>query len=541
MHNLKFLINYQKEKHNCQKSVYIIKVFANKLLFFVKFPTGMPPKSFIFSVKEKRMQKLENQIFSSYQRNPSLYDEIFDEKGDVKEVYQKLFDLYGAHSIQDYVKLNEKAKSSFFNQGITFQVYGGKESQEKIFPFDLFPRIIDTEEWNIIERGAIQRSKALNLFLWDIYHDKKIIRQGIVPMELISSSANYLHQMVGIDPPGGIYNHISGTDVIKHNDGKYYVLEDNIRCPSGVSYVICNRTALKRALFGVFNHYQTYTVTNYAENLLDLLESVKPKGVDVPNCVVITPGMFNSAFYEHSYLAKTMGVELVEGRDLFVENDFVYMKTIKGAEKVDVIYRRIDDLFIDPLEFKPDSSLGVPGLFAAYKKGNVTLANAPGTGVADDKAVYTYMPQIIKYYLNEEPILNNVHTYHCSRPDELQYVLDHVHELVIKPVDEAGGYGISIGNRLTKKEIETVKAQIKEHPRKYVAQPIMSLSVHPTYIEDTESFEQRHVDLRTFTVLGKDREFVLKGGLTRVALKKGNLIVNSSQGGGSKDTWVLKK
>ena len=470
-----------------------------------------------------------------------MYDEIFDVKGDVKEVYRKLFDLYGAHSIQDYVKLNEKAKSSFFNQGITFQVYGGKESQEKIFPFDLFPRIIDTDEWDIIERGAIQRSKALNHFLWDIYHEKKIIRQGIVPMELISSSANYLHQMIGIDPPGGIYNHISGTDVIKHNDGKYYVLEDNIRCPSGVSYVICNRTALKRALFGVFNHYQTYTVTNYAENLLDLLESVKPKGVDLPNCVVITPGMFNSAFYEHSYLAKTMGVELVEGRDLFVENDFVYMKTIQGAEKVDVIYRRIDDLFIDPLEFKPDSSLGVPGLFAAYKKGNVTLANAPGTGVADDKAVYTYMPQIIKYYLNEEPILNNVHTYHCSRPDELKYVLEHVHELVIKPVDEAGGYGISIGNRLTKPEIETVKAQIKEHPRKYVAQPIMSLSVHPTYIEDTESFEQRHVDLRTFTVLGKDREFVLKGGLTRVALKKGNLIVNSSQGGGSKDTWVLKK
>ncbi len=487
------------------------------------------------------MEKLENQIFSSYQRNPSLYDEIFDEKGDVKAVYRKLFELYGAHSIQDYVKLNEKAKSSFFNQGITFQVYGGKESQEKIFPFDLFPRIIDTAEWDIIERGAIQRSKALNLFLWDIYHEKKIIRQGIIPMELISSSANYLHQMIGVDPPGGIYNHISGTDVIKHNDGKYYVLEDNIRCPSGVSYVICNRTALKRALFGVFNHYQTYTVTNYAENLLDLLESVKPKGVDVPNCVVITPGMFNSAFYEHSYLAKTMGVELVEGRDLFVENDFVYMKTIQGAEKVDVIYRRIDDLFIDPLEFKPDSSLGVPGLFAAYKKGNVTLANAPGTGVADDKAVYTYMPQIIKYYLNEEPILNNVHTYHCSRPDELKYVLDHVHELVIKPVDEAGGYGISIGNRLTKQEIEAVKAQIKEHPRKYVAQPIMSLSVHPTYIEDTESFEQRHVDLRTFTVLGKDREFVLKGGLTRVALKKGNLIVNSSQGGGSKDTWVLKK
>ena len=360
-------------------------------------------------------------------------------------------------------------------------------------------------------------------------------------MELISSSANYLHQMINVDPPGGIYNHISGTDIIKHNDGAYYVLEDNIRCPSGVSYVISNRTALKRALFGVFNHYQAYSVTNYAENLLDLLESTKPKGVDIPNCVVITPGMYNSAFFEHSYLAKTMGVELVEGRDLFVEKDFVYMKTIHGPEKVDVIYRRIDDQFLDPLEFRADSTLGVPGLFAAYKKGNVTLANAPGTGVADDKAVYTYMPEIIKYYLDEEPILNNVLTYHCSRPDELNYVLENIDKLVIKPVDEAGGYGISIGNRLTKKEIEVVKIQVKENPRKYVAQPIMSLSVHPTYIEDSESFEQRHVDLRTFTILGKDKEFVLKGGLTRVALQKGNLIVNSSQGGGSKDTWVLKK
>ncbi|HZJ19821.1 MAG TPA: circularly permuted type 2 ATP-grasp protein, partial [Pricia sp.] len=469
------------------------------------------------------MATAENQLFSSYQKNPLLFDEIFDRDGKIMSVYSELFDLYGEHSIKDYVKLNDKAKASFFNQGITFQVYDKNETKEKIFPFDLFPRIIGPKEWDIIERGAIQRSKALNLFLWDVYHEKKIIKQGIVPMDLISSSANYLDQMVGIDPPGGIYNHISGTDVIKHNDGQYYVLEDNIRCPSGVSYVICNRTALKRALFGVFNRYKTHTVTNYAENLLDLLETVKPKGVDVPNVVVITPGMFNSAFYEHSYLAKTMGVELVEGRDLFVENDFVYMKTIRGAEKVDVIYRRIDDAFIDPLEFKPDSSLGVPGLFAAYKKGNVTLANAPGTGVADDKAVYTYMPEIIKYYLDEEPILNNVHTYHCSRPDELKYVLEHVHELVIKPVDEAGGYGISIGNKLTKEEIETVKKQVQESPRKYVAQPILSLSVHPTYIDETESFEQRHVDLRTFTVLGKDREFVLKGGLTRVALKKGNL------------------
>ncbi|MFC4097787.1 circularly permuted type 2 ATP-grasp protein [Euzebyella saccharophila] len=487
------------------------------------------------------MGKIQNQIFSSYQRDPVLYDEIFNNKGEIKDIYSRLFELYGGHSIKEYVHLNDKAKSSFFNQGITFQVYGEKESTEKIFPFDLFPRIIDPNEWDIIERGAIQRSRALNLFLWDIYHEQKIIKQGVVPLDLISSSANYLDQMIGLDPPGKIYNHISGTDIIKHNDGKYYVLEDNIRCPSGVSYVICNRTALKRALFGVFNHYNTHTVTNYAENLLDLLETVKPNGIDIPNVVVLTPGMYNSAFYEHSYLAKTMGVELVEGRDLFVENDFVYMKTTRGPERVDVIYRRVDDAFIDPLEFKPDSALGVPGLFAAYKKGNVTLANAPGTGVADDKAIYTYMPDIIKYYLDEEPILNNVHTYHCSKPDELKYVLENISELVIKPVDEAGGYGISIGNRLSKEQIEKVKAEVKAEPRKYVAQPIMSLSVHPTYIDDSESFEQRHVDLRTFTILGKDKEFVLKGGLTRVALKRGNLIVNSSQGGGSKDTWVLKE
>ncbi|HCQ76768.1 MAG TPA: hypothetical protein DIV44_08185, partial [Leeuwenhoekiella sp.] len=274
---------------------------------------------------------------------------------------------------------------------------------------------------------------------------------------------------------------------------------------------------------------------------LEIMESVKPRGVDEPNCVVITPGVYNSAYYEHSYLAKSMGVELVEGRDLFVENDFVYMQTIKGPERVDVIYRRIDDAFLDPLEFRPDSALGVPGLFSAYKKGNVCLVNAPGTGFADDKAVYTYMPEIIKYYLGEEPILNNVHTYHCSRPDELKYVLENVDKLVIKPVDEAGGYGISIGNRLTKEEIEKVKKTIQASPRKYIAQPIMSLSVHATYIEESESFESRHVDLRTFCLLGADKEFVLKGGLTRVALKKGNLIVNSSQGGGSKDTWVLKK
>ncbi|TNJ45638.1 circularly permuted type 2 ATP-grasp protein [Tamlana fucoidanivorans] len=480
-------------------------------------------------------------IFSSYSFDNKFLDEVFDSQGNVRDIYKTLFDLYECHSISDFETLNEYAKTSFFNQGITFQVYGNNETKEKIFPFDLFPRIIDHKEWQHIENGVLQRSKALNLFLEDLYHDQNIIKEGIVPQALIESSANYLEQMKGFDPPGGIYNHISGTDLIKHSDGNYYVLEDNIRCPSGVSYVICNRTALKRALFGVFDKYKIHTVNDYSQNLLDILETVKPQGVDKPNCVVLTPGVFNSAYYEHSYLAKGMGVELVEGRDLFVEKGFVYMKTINGPKKVDVIYRRIDDAFLDPEVFNPDSVLGVPGLFSAYKTGNVCLANAPGTGVADDKAIYTYMPEIIKYYLGESPILKNVHTYHCNRKDDLEYVLNNIASLVVKPVDEAGGYGIFIGNKLSKKEIEDVKKIILKTPRKYIAQPIMSLSVHSTYIEDEKSFEPRHVDLRTFTLLGKDKSYVLKSGLTRVALKKGNLVVNSSQGGGSKDTWVLKK
>lgn len=479
-------------------------------------------------------------IFSSYKTNPIFYDEIFKNDKEIRNTYAELFKLFNEYKVDDFKLLNEKAKLSFLNQGITFQVYD-KTTVEKVFPFDLFPKIITPDEWDHIESGALQRSKALNLFLYDVYHKKQIIKDGIVPIELISSSENYLDQMNGLEPTGGIYNHISGTDVIKHSDGEYYVLEDNIRCPSGVSYVVSNRVALKRAMFGVFNNYPTCPVANYSENLLEIMQSVKPAGVDMPTCVVITPGIYNSAYYEHSFLAKSMGIELVEGRDLFIEKDFVYMKTIYGPVKIDVIYRRIDDAFIDPLEFNPDSVLGVPGLFAAYKKGNVTLVNAPGTGVADDKAIYTYMPQIIKYYLNEEPILNNVHTYHCSRPKELAYVLDNIDKLVIKPVDESGGYGISIGNKLTKEEIEKVKAVIKETPRKYIAQPIMALSTHATFIDEKQCFEPRHVDLRTFTLLGKDKEFVLKGGLTRVALKEGNLIVNSSQGGGSKDTWVLKR
>ena len=342
-----------------------------------------------------------------------------------------------------------------------------------------------------------------------------------------------------LTPEGGIYTHISGTDLIKHADGDYYILEDNLRCPSGVSYVLSNRLALKKSLFDLFDKLKTKTVYQYPEQLLEIFKTVKPKNTDISTVVVVTPGMYNSAYFEHSFLAQKMGVPLVEGRDLYVEKDFVYMKTIHGPKRVDVIYRRVDDEFIDPLVFRKDSMLGVPGLMNAYRAGNVTLANAPGTGVADDKAVYHYVPDIIKYYLNEEPILNNVQTYHCEKESDMKYVLENIGKLVVKPVDESGGYGITIGTTLTKEQIEEVKVRIKSNPRKYIAQPIMSLSVHATFIEETKEFEPRHIDLRTFCLMGKNTEYILKGGLTRVALKRGNLIVNSSQGGGSKDTWVL--
>jgi uncharacterized circularly permuted ATP-grasp superfamily protein len=390
-----------------------------------------------------------------------------------------------------------------------------------------------------LETGIIQRNKAINLFLHDIYHEKKILKDKVVPAELIFSSKNYLKEMVDFTPEGKIYTHISGTDLIKHTDGEYYILEDNLRCPSGVSYVLSNRMALKKSLFELFNKLKAQTVYQYPEQLLEILNSVKPKNTDNPTVVVVTPGMYNSAYFEHTFLAQKMGVPLVEGRDLFVEKDFVYMKTIRGPLRVDVIYRRVDDEFIDPLCFRKDSMLGVPGLMGAYRAGNVTLANAPGTGVADDKAVYNYVPDMIKYYLNEEPILNNVRTYRCENESDMKYVLENIDKLVVKPVDESGGYGITIGTTLTKGQIEEVKVRIKADPRKYIAQPIMSLSVHPTFIEETTKFEPRHIDLRTFSLMGKDTEFILKGGLTRVALRRGNLIVNSSQGGGSKDTWVL--
>jgi len=486
------------------------------------------------------MKKQLHGILNSYKLEGFHFDEVFTESNVPKEHYQSIVERFNQLSLDDYERINNEVKTAFFNQGITFAVYSDdKKPDERIFPFDLFPRIIPYKEWMHLETGVIQRNKAINLFLDDIYHKKLILKDKVVPADLIFSSKNYLKEMIDFTPEGGVYTHISGTDLIKHTDGEYYILEDNLRTPSGVSYVLSNRMALKKSLFELFNKLKTKTIYQYPEHLLEILKTVKPKNVENPTVVVVTPGMYNSAYFEHTFLAQKMGVPLVEGRDLYVDKDFVYMKTIHGPIKVDVIYRRVDDDFIDPLVFRKDSMLGVPGLMNAYRAGNVTLANAPGTGVADDKAVYNYVPDIIKYYLNEEPILNNVRTYRCERESDMKYVLENIHNLVVKPVDESGGYGITIGTTLTKEQIEEVKVRVKSNPRKYIAQPIMSLSVHPTFIEDTKEFEPRHIDLRTFCLMGKNTEYILKGGLTRVALRRGNLIVNSSQGGGSKDTWVV--
>lgn len=482
----------------------------------------------------------KSNLFIDYPVNDGLYDEVFTKDNRVKSGYSDLIGLFNSFSPEEYHILNEFAKHSFLSQGITFATYNqNPKGVERIFPFDLFPRIIKRSEWNTIEKGLLQRTQAINLFLQDIYNEKKILKDDIIPMELVFSSSNLCRYMEGFVPQGNTYCHISGTDLIRHSDGSYYVLEDNVRCPSGVSYVMANREAMKKTLSKLFKQFNVSAVIDYPSVLLEVLKSVCPNGVDNPVCVVLTPGVFNSAYYEHSFLAQSMGIELVEGRDLFVDNDFVYMNTVYGPERVDVVYRRVDDAFMDPLVFNPESVLGVPGIMSAYRKGNITIVNAPGTGVADDKAVYAYVPDFIKYYLSEEPILNNVPTYRCNEESEKNYVLEHLKDLVVKPVDQSGGYGIFIGSAASRDQTENQKQMINTNPRGFIAQPIMNLSVHSTFIEGKDKFEPRHVDLRTFTLLGKNYEYVLKGGLSRVALKEGSLIVNSSQGGGSKDTWIV--
>ncbi len=464
----------------------------------------------------------------------SFYDEMFDDSGNVRNHY-KLFkervEQIGWKKIKFLQHSTDRAQLSL---GMTFNVYSDTQGIERILPLDVVPRIINGKEWDQLEKGLQQRIKALNLFIDDLYHDQKIIKDKIIPKELVLSGTTYLKQCEGLNPPQNIWCHITGSDLIRDNNGQYMVLEDNLRCPSGVSYLLENREILKRTFPELFETLNVRPVYNYSHILRDMLESLTDN--PSPTVAVLTPGIYNSAYYEHAYLAQQMGAELVEGRDLVVQKDFVYMRTTQGLQKVDVIYRRVDDDFLDPVHFRKDSMLGTPHLFEAYKKGNVILVNAPGTGVADDKAVYAYVPRIIKYYLGEETLIPNVQTYICREENDYQYVMENIANLVIKQTDASGGYGMLIGPKSTKAEQEEFKQRVKDNPRKYIAQPVINLSRVPTLAEN--SIEGRHVDLRPYLLYGKEIK-IIPGALTRVALKKGSLVVNSSQGGGSKDTWVL--
>ncbi len=475
--------------------------------------------------------------FSNYQTE-GFFDEYFDENNNPRNSASIVIKRIESLSDGELVKRQKAAEAALFNMGVTFTVYEKEAGTERIFPFDIIPRILEQHEWEHIENGLKQRISALNKFIDDIYHGQKIIKDKIIPKEIILSSKSFREQCLNINPPKGIWCHITGTDIVRDKDGEFYVLEDNLRCPSGVSYVLENRMVLKRVLPKIFSDTKIRPVDDYHYRLLDTLQHLAPNNISNPNVVVLTPGIYNSAYYEHSFLAQQMGVELVQGSDLVVADGYVFMQTTNGLEKVDVIYRRIDDDFLDPKVFNPDSLLGVSGLFDVYRNGRVALANAPGTGIADDKTIYAYVPKIIKYYLGEEPILSNVPTYVCWDEKERQHVIDNIEKLVVKPAGESGGYGIVVGPHASKKEIKRIKKQIASDPRNYIAQPTLSLSRVPVIVKD--HFEGRHVDLRPFILYGSEI-YVMPGGLTRVALKKGSLIVNSSQGGGSKDTWILGK
>ena len=466
-----------------------------------------------------------------------FYDEMFLEGGQARPRAELLASRLQMLSEGELTRRQRAADQALLNMGITFNVYGHEAGTEKIWPFDLIPRIIESHEWHEIEAGLKQRITALNLFINDIYHDQNIVRDGIFPEHMVRSSRNFLKQCVGLNPPRGIWCHITGTDLVRDADGTTYVLEDNLRCPSGVSYVLENREVMKRTFPQLFDGLSILPVEGYPEQLLKMLQYIAPSTGDEPTVVVLTPGIYNSAYFEHCFLAQQMGVELVQGSDLVVTNGHVHMRTTRGLQRVDVIYRRIDDDFLDPLTFRPDSALGVPGLMDVYRAGRVALANAPGTGIADDKAVYAYVPQMIKYYLSEDIKLPNVPTYLCHDDEQRQYVLENLAKLVIKPANESGGYGILVGPRATREQLEKYRGLIQADPRNYVAQPTLSLSRVPTLVGD--HLEGRHVDLRPYILYGED-VYILPGGLTRVALVKGSLVVNSSQGGGSKDTWVMK-
>lgn len=429
------------------------------------------------------------------------------------------------------------ADAAFLYQGITFTVYGQEQGIERIFPFDLVPRIIPRAEWSHIEQGVAQRVQALNLFLHDIYHDQRILREKLIPPELVFSSRHFRREMMGLNVPKDRYVHVVGTDIVRSDDGQYYVLEDNLRSPSGVSYMLENRQVMKRTFADLFGRYDVQPIEHYPQELLNTLRSVAPHEYSDATVVLLTPGIFNSAYFEHTFLARQMGIEIVEGRDLVAHQNKIYMRTTRGLKLVDVIYRRVDDDYLDPLNFRQDSALGVAGLLNAYRAGNVTIANAIGTGVADDKAVYAFTPQMIKFYLGQEPILNNVPTYLGWREKECDHILNNLDKLVVKAVNESGGYGMLVGPHASRDDREKFKEQVRASPRNYIAQPTLALSRHPTLLED--GLSGCHVDLRPYILYGDD-VVVVPGGLTRVALRKGSLVVNSSQGGGSKDTWVLR-
>lgn len=479
---------------------------------------------------------LEHSVFSNYCMIPMSWDEMCD-GNKVRLPYQQVFETLNQLSAASLNDRDRMASELFLSQGITFTVYSDNEGIERIFPFDIIPRIIPGNEWDHIEAGITQRLKALNLFLKDIYNTQQIIKDGIIPAELIASCPHYTREIFGIRVPHDIYVHIAGIDLIRGKDGSYYVLEDNLRTPSGVSYMLENREVTKRIFPDMLTSSKVRMVNNYPLELYNVLVSLAPRQIAHPTVVLLTPGVFNSAYYEHTFLARSMGIPLVEGRDLVVDNHKVYMKTTLGLQQVDVIYRRIDDEYMDPLVFRPDSALGIPGILGAYRKGNIALINAIGNGVADDKAVYAYVPAMIRYYLNEEPILANVPTYQLVDPDARKYTFDHIREMVIKRTNQSGGYGMLMGNSATDEEIHLMMKAVDEDPRNFIAQPIIQLSTVPCFINNR--FEPRHVDLRPFALFGPGGVKIVPGGLTRVALREGSLVVNSSQGGGSKDTWII--
>ena len=465
------------------------------------------------------------------------FDEMYDATRTLRPHYRAYADWLAATPEERIARKRAEADIAFRRVGITFAVYGEEAGKERLIPFDVIPRIIPATEWHSLQAGLRQRVKALNAFLNDIYHTQDILRANRIPREQIVHNAQFRPEMIGVNVPAAIYAHITGVDLVRAGEGEFYVLEDNLRVPSGVSYMIEDRKMMMRLFPELFSQHKIAPVQHYPDMLLENLRTVAPVGVDNPTVVLLTPGAYNSAYFEHTFLAQQMGVELVEGRDLFVDNEMVYMRTTRGPQRVDVIYRRLADDFLDPQVFRKDSMLGVPGLLSAYRAGRVTLANAIGTGVADDKSIYPYVPEMIRFYLGEEPLLNNVPTWMLRKPDDLKYVLDHLPDLVVKEVHGAGGYGMLVGPASTRAEIEAFRARIVAAPEKYIAQPTLALSTCPTYVES--GIAPRHLDLRPFVLSGKQIDMV-PGGLTRVALREGSLVVNSSQGGGTKDTWVLE-